>query len=143
MHTHTKGFTLIEVMVVVAIVATLSAIAFNSYKEHTDRSKRIEGRSYLLELASMQQRFFTQNVSYANTLTKTGLELENNNSPDKRYTIKLDTKPADCAPGKKNCTYYSLTATAVQSDPKCLTLTYDSRGEKGSTGSASVEECWR
>ena len=62
-----RGFTLIEIMVVVAIVLTLSAIAMPSYTEHVKRSKRAEAKAQLLETAQFMQRFYSQNDSYAQT----------------------------------------------------------------------------
>ena len=58
------GFTLIEVMIVVAIVAILSAIAFPSYQESVRKSKRADARTQLLEVAQFMQRFYSQNDRY-------------------------------------------------------------------------------
>ena len=58
------GFTLIEVMIVVAIVAILSAIAFPSYQESVRKSKRADARTQLLEASQHMQRFYSQNDRY-------------------------------------------------------------------------------
>lgn len=58
------GFTLIEVMIVVAIVAILAAIAYPSYVESVRKSKRAEARAQLMEAAQYMQRFYSQNDSF-------------------------------------------------------------------------------
>ena len=64
---HQRGFTLVEIMVVLAIVMTLAAIAMPSYTENINRSKRAEAKAQLLEAAQFMQRFYSQNDSYAQT----------------------------------------------------------------------------
>ena len=62
-----RGFTLVEIMVVLAIVMTLAAIAMPSYTENIKQSKRAEAKAQLLEAAQFMQRFYSQNDSYAQT----------------------------------------------------------------------------
>ena len=59
-----KGFTLIELMIVVAVVAVLAAIAYPSYQEYVMRSRRLEGQSLLNEAAARQERWRAQNGTY-------------------------------------------------------------------------------
>ncbi|WP_375122151.1 type IV pilin protein [Variovorax sp. WS11] len=63
-----RGFTLIEVMIVVAIVAILSAIAYPSYLESVRKSKRAEARAQLMEAAQYMQRFYSQNDSFISSV---------------------------------------------------------------------------
>ena len=58
------GFTLIEMMIVVAIIALLSAIAYPAYTDSVRKGKRAEGRAALLDLLQQQERYMTQNGSY-------------------------------------------------------------------------------
>jgi len=61
----TKGFTLIELMIVVAIVGLLAAIAYPSYQEYIARARRADAKTVLLENAQFLERFYTQNGTYA------------------------------------------------------------------------------
>ena len=62
---HVSGFTLIEVMIVVAIVGILSAIAYPSYQQHVRSSRRADAQAALSELAQFMERRFTETNSYA------------------------------------------------------------------------------
>ncbi len=62
---HVSGFTLIEVMIAVAIVGILSAIAYPSYQQHVRSSRRADAQAALSELAQFMERRFTETNSYA------------------------------------------------------------------------------
>ena len=143
-----RGFTLIELMVVVAIVAILAMVAYPSYRQQVLAGHRVEAKSYIMELASRQERFYTANVSYASELSgdnDNSLRLDSNDSPHGRYTLDLLIRPDGCSPtGATKCTYYQITAAATSDDPKCEKLVYDSRGVRSHEGSAvESEECWK
>lgn len=123
-----KGFTLIEVMIVVAIIGILAAIAYPSYDEYVKRGNRTEGQAYLLDMAARQERYFSQNNEYADTVTKLGLS--SNVSETGKYTLTIGTNNG-----------YTLTATQQFNDTKCGNLTLNALGEKGAGG--SVDDCWR
>ncbi|MBQ0712206.1 MAG: prepilin-type N-terminal cleavage/methylation domain-containing protein [Porticoccus sp.] len=67
-----KGFTLIEVMIVVAIVAIIIGLALPNYREYVLRSNRAVGKSALLEAVSRQEQYFLNNRSYTDLLTDLG-----------------------------------------------------------------------
>lgn len=131
-----RGFTLIEVMIVVVIVAILASIAFPSYQEYVLRSNRTEGQALLSDVAARQERYFAQHNTYADTVTKLGLSSAN--STNGLYELSVSPNPT---------TNFTLIATPQGSqtrDAKCGNLTLDHRGTRGKTGSAaSVNDCWK
>src|SRR5690554_1595613 len=143
MKTAQQGFTLIEVMIVVAIIGILAAIAYPSYEEYVKRGNRTEGQAFLSDVAARQERYFSQNNVYTTDITKLGLSSAN--SPTSKYTINL-------AAGAAGDGGYLLTANQQFSDTKCGNLSLNALGEKGAkskttAGSAADKEfvlnCWR
>lgn len=132
-----KGFTLIEVMIVVVIIGILSAIAYPSYTEYVMRANRSEGQAYLIDVAARQERFYSQNNSYVNKESDVGkLGLSGNKSPTGKYTLSISVHVGDGG--------YTLTAANGFGDDACGNLTLNGVGVKSRTGSGKSEaECWR
>ena len=124
---NSKGFTLIEVMIVVAIIGILAAIAYPSYDEYVKRGNRTEGQAFLQDVAARQERYFSQNNEYADTAAKLNVST---GSETGKYTLTIATSDG-----------YTLTATQQFNDTKCGNLTLNALGVKGAGG--SVDECWR
>jgi type IV pilus assembly protein PilE len=92
-----KGFTLIELMIVVAIVAILAAVALPSYRQHVVRAARVQAQAELLELASLQEKIFLNSNNYCASVTAAyngtaagGLGRTSGQTNDGRYTLALD-----------------------------------------------------
>lgn len=140
-----SGFTLIELMIVVAIIGIISAIAYPSYQNSVQRTGRADGMAKLLEVMQAQERYFSQNQTYITNLGLGGLAYGVAAdavvpSDERRYNITA----AACA-GTTIATCVTLTATrtgAQAGDARCGNLSIDSRGTKGVTGTQSVQDCW-
>ncbi len=129
------GFTLIEAMIVVAIIAILAAIAYPSYTEYVLRGNRTEGMALLNEAAARQERYFAQNNTYTDTVADLNMNAQ---SPHGYYTLSISNVGANT---------YTLTAATANSqtrDTKCGNLGLDQAGAKSESGTAgSWEGCWK
>ena len=90
-----KGFTLIELMFTVAIIAILASIAYPSYTQYIIRSKRSAAQSQMMEIANREQQFLIANRSYADktTLAASGYTLPPEVAANYDYTITVSTTP--------------------------------------------------
>lgn len=92
-----RGFTLIEMMIVVAIVGILAAVALPSYRNHIIRATRVQAQTELLELAGLQEKIFLNSNNYAFSVTAAyngtaagGLGRTSGQTNDGRYNLSLD-----------------------------------------------------
>ncbi len=130
-----RGFTLLELMITVVVVAILASVAYPSYTDFVVRSKRAEGKAALLDVAQALERHFTNNNAYPTTLAAAGARtFSGENAAKAAYTLAI-------AGGGSS---YTVTATPANghSDPKCGNLTLNQQGVRGKSGTASLGECW-
>ena len=125
------GFTLIELMIAVAIVAVLLAVAMPSYREHVRKSSRAEAQAYMMAVETRQQQFLVDTRAYAATVAVVGVAVPAN--VNAAYTLDMPT-PTAVPPA------YTLTLTPKtgQSGERCGTLSINSAGTK----TAAVSGCW-
>lgn len=131
-----RGFTLIEIMIVIVIIAILVGIAYPSYVGYITKSRRSDGQSALLDLSNRMERYFTTNNTYV------GATLSNVGAPSTTtggyYTLSITTATA---------TTYTIqaapTGTQASQDTLCGSLTLNQLGQKGENGTGSVADCWQ
>ncbi len=134
-----KGFTLIELMIVIGIISLLAAITYPSYVDSTRKSKRADARIALVEAAARQERAYTQGGSYLGNsdIKRLVTNSDGKSSPDGYYAMSVDT--SSCS-SDGSC--FTITATAQggqASDTECKSLSLNHLGQKTSKGGG---DCW-
>lgn len=152
MRTHSKmwrskGFTLVELMIVVAIVGILTAIAYPSYSEYVLRGRRAEARTALLDLMQQQERYFTQNNSYLAFSTDNAGVTTPTTVPFKHYSGENPTSghyylSAAACTGININLCVNLTAAPKHTDAGAGTLAFNSTGLKDCSVT-DKSKCWK
>ncbi len=124
-----QGFSLTELMIVVAIVAILAAIGMPAYRNYAMQAKRADAHNAITTMANLQERFFTENNSYAGNPTQLGYASSTPPSTDGYWQLSIPSASA---------TGYTLRAvpSATHTDPDCAQI------EQNSLGAKSPTTCW-
>ena len=126
-----RGFTLLEVVVVMAVVAILAAVAIPNYSEYIMRSHRSSVQSLISDVASRQSQFFLDRRSYAGTVAALNMTVPAEVAA--RYTIAIATVVGP--PGGFQVT---ATPTGPQATDRCGLLTIDQANNRTAVGT----RCW-
>lgn len=140
----TEGFTLVELMIVVAIVAILASIAYPSYQQHVMKSRRATAQSCLLDVSQFMERFYATNMRYDKTADGKAVTFPNTQCTTDlagQYVLRF-------AAGEPTAGSYTIEAEPqghqATLDTKCGTLSFNHRGEKKvSVTGTPVSDCWK
>jgi type IV pilus assembly protein PilE len=135
-----RGFTLVEVIIVVLIISVLAAIAYPAYQDSVMRTRRNAVKACMSDASQFMERFYTTNLRYDQTAGGAAVVLP------------------PCAAGTDITNHYNVTLAAVGRttyriqatpiglqavrDTKCGTLGIDNTGAKTKTGTDTVDICW-
>lgn len=146
-----RGFTLVELMIVVALVAILAAVVIPSYRSHVIKTNRAAAEGFMSQVANKEEQIMLDMRGYVGVASTaafgsappTGLSLTVPTSVSNNYNLSVTASAAGVVPPT-----YTITATPInppQNDTLCQTLTLDNTGTKGVTGGATggVDTCWQ
>ena len=133
-----RGFTMLELMIVVAIIALLSAIALPIYTKYGYRARRPDGQNLLLSIANAEERYYATNNKYG-LVTDIGYSTDPTPSEKDYYTATV------VVAGTSSATF-AAAATPVaggdQAKDDCKALSITNAGVKSSTGTTTNGTCW-
>lgn len=148
---HQRGFTLIELMIVVVVITILTAIALPSYQSYVMKSRRTDAKNGLLDLASREERYFSVNNTYTNVPANLGygatstFPLAINASGQSYYSLNVTSVIAASGSGA-TAVPPGFTAQAVPigtqaADTTCATYQIDQLGTQ-TNSSGATPGCW-
>lgn len=134
-----KGMTLIELMIVVAIIGIISAIAYPAYQNYTQNARRAVAQGDLLELAQWMERRFTATGTYPNPIASAGLPFDRSPQGGGRIDYNLTLTIATDTTFRLQA---AAASTGSQTTDECGTLTVDHIGTT-TQGNGAPADCWR
>lgn len=140
-----KGFTLIEVMIVVAIIGIISAVAYPSYLRYVTKSKRTECRTAIMQVMQQQERYFTQQNTYLAfskpTSDASAASISMRSMSGDTFAKSACLLSAAACSGSTIAVCVTVTGEPVKTDAEVANITMQSDGTKGCTGTDQTK-CW-
>ncbi|CAG1770940.1 Fimbrial protein [uncultured bacterium] len=146
------GFTLIELMIVIAIISILAGISYPLYNNYMIKARRADAKAALLELSTWMERYYTAKGCYSVPDSNGACTT---NPPTLPFTVTPKSGVANynlfvCVSGT-SCNSVTVTiptsgfilvATPIKTEATCSSLTLDNTGVKGESGTGTVADCW-
>jgi len=132
-----RGFTLIELMVTVAIVGIMATIAYPSFTSYTQKSRRADAKAALLAAAQKMEQYRTLSNTYAGATLGGANGIYPNTSDNGYYTLSFSVAPTQAV--------FTIQAApqGAQATDACGTFSYDQAGNKlVSGGTQTASACW-
>ena len=157
-HRRQRGFTLIEILIVVAIVAILAAIAYPSYVETVRKGKRAEARAALVNLIQQQERFLSQNNTYASfsagATSGDAASFKTYSAAEGGLTgsshtlgARACTAVGGTVPGLRDCIeVFAVPNAPTFTDPNVTEIAVDTLSRRSCNGNFTAEyttKCWK
>lgn len=136
------GFSLIELMITVAIVATVAAIGYPSYVSYVVKGKRAECRAALMQTMQQQERYYTQQNTYLAYSSAASAPNMKTFSGDKANTSACNITAGQCTSTVALTACVVMKGTPNYTDPAVNVITLQSDGVKGCTGTDQTK-CWK
>ena len=131
-----RGFTLLELMIVVIVIAILATLAIFNYAKYGYRTRRADGKEMIQRVAAAEERYYTNFNKYTTTLSD--LNFTSGISAKTYYLVT----PANGTSGDTQTYKLSAVPQGVQANDVCKNLTLDNTGQQAFTGAETNGKCW-